>query len=132
MTFSFQFNRTQMQLIGFFLHPNYSFLLLKNWLKPPFQCFFSLKFNSLIENKKENIYFRFHAKNNRKHSATAVKMYTISENKISFIKDIEITDEKTDTMYSALSNEIEKRGRVESLSRFGSDGAGVIIGHKVA
>ena len=29
-----------------------------------------------------------------------------SENRIPFIKDIEITDEKSDTIYSALSNEI--------------------------
>ena len=33
-------------------------------------------------------------------------------------------------MYSILSNEIEKCGGVASLSRFGSDGASVIIGHK--
>ena len=31
---------------------------------------------------------------------------------------------------SALSNEIEKCGGVESLSAFGSDGASVMIGHK--
>ena len=31
-----------------------------------------------------------------------------SENRISFIKDIEITHEKAGIIYSALSNEIEK------------------------
>ena len=50
--------------------------------------------------------------------------------KISFIKDIEITDGKTDTIYSALSNKIAKCGAVESLSRFGNDGTSVIIGCK--
>ena len=55
-----------------------------------------------------------------------------SENRISFIKGIEITDEKADTIYSVLNNEIKKRGGVVSLSWFGSDGASVIIGHKVA
>ena len=51
---------------------------------------------------------------------------------LSFIKDIEITDEKADTIYSVLSNEIQKRGGVESLCGFGINGASVIIGHKVA
>ena len=37
-----------------------------------------------------------------------------SENRISFIKDIEILDEKADTIYSMLSNKIQKRGGVES------------------
>ena len=50
-----------------------------------------------------------------------------SENRISFIKDIEITHEKAGIIYSALSNEIEKCGRVESLSRFGSDWVSVIL-----
>ena len=34
-------------------------------------------------------------------------------------KDIEITDEKADIIYVALSNEIEKRSRVASLSGSG-------------
>ena len=51
------------------------------------------------------------------------------ENTISFIKDVEVTDGKSDTIYSALSNEIETSGRVASLSGFGSDWASVIIGH---
>ena len=34
------------------------------------------------------------------------------------------------TIYSALSNEIEKYDGVESLSKFESDRARVIIGHK--
>ena len=52
------------------------------------------------------------------------------ENRMSLIKNVEITDEKADTIYSALSNEIKKCGGVESLSEFGSDGASVTIGHK--
>ena len=44
----------------------------------------------------------------------------------SFVKNIEITDGKTDTIYSALSNEIERCGGVG----FGSDGVSLIIGHK--
>ena len=50
--------------------------------------------------------------------------------RISFIKDAEITDEKADTIYLALSNEIANvvGGGVESLSGFGSDGASAIIG----
>ena len=51
-------------------------------------------------------------------------------NRMSLIKDVEITDGKAGTIYSALSNEIEKCGRVENLSGFGSDGASVTIGHK--
>ena len=43
---------------------------------------------------------------------------------VSFIKDVEITNEKADTICSALSNEIE------NLRRFGSDVASVILGHK--
>ena len=34
---------------------------------------------------------------------------------MSFIKDDEIRDEKTDAIYSALSNEIEKCGGIKSL-----------------
>ena len=41
-----------------------------------------------------------------------------NENRISFIKDVEITDGKSDAMYSALYNEIEKCDGIESLSRF--------------
>ena len=37
---------------------------------------------------------------------------------------------KVNTMYSALSIEIEKCSAVESLSRFGSDEASIIIEHK--
>ena len=48
------------------------------------------------------------------------------ENKISFTKDVEITDGKADTMHSALSNENEKCGGIG----FESDRASVIIGHK--
>ena len=33
-------------------------------------------------------------------------------------------------MYSALSNENEKCDKVESLSKFGSDGASLMIEHK--
>ena len=47
------------------------------------------------------------------------------ERRISFIKDVEKT---ADTIYSTLSNEIEKCGGVE----FESDGATVINGHKKA
>ena len=49
------------------------------------------------------------------------------ENRISFIKDVEITYGKAGTIYSALSIEIVKCGGVEGLSKFGSDGAGVIL-----
>ena len=42
------------------------------------------------------------------------------------LTDGEITDGKLDTIYSALSNELEKCGTVG----FGSDGARVIIGYK--
>ena len=48
-----------------------------------------------------------------------------SENTISFIKDIEITDEKSDTIYSSLNNEIENDGGVASLSGFESHRASV-------
>ena len=30
------------------------------------------------------------------------------ENRMSFVKDVEITDDKADTIYSALRNDIEK------------------------
>ena len=52
------------------------------------------------------------------------------KSRIYFIKDVEITSGKIDTLYSALNNETEKYGVVESLSRFRSDGASVMIGHK--
>ena len=35
------------------------------------------------------------------------------ENRISFIKDVEITGKKVNTIYSTLSNEIEKYGGVD-------------------
>ena len=72
----------------------------------------------------------FYSKNNRKHLAVAVKYIKNCENRISFIKDVEITDGKADAIYSALSNKIEKCCGVENLSRFGSDGTSVIIGLK--
>ena len=52
------------------------------------------------------------------------------ENRKSFFKNVEITDEKANTVYSAPSNEIEKYGGIESLSGFESVGTSVIIGHK--
>ena len=52
------------------------------------------------------------------------------ESRISFIQDVEITNEKADTIYSALTNKVAKCGGIESLSWFGSDGASIIIGHK--
>ena len=48
------------------------------------------------------------------------------KNRKSFIKDVEITDGKAYTIYSVLSNEIEKCGE----GRFGNDGANVTTGHK--
>ena len=51
-------------------------------------------------------------------------------NGISFIKDAEVTNGKTDIIHAALGNETEKCGGVESLSWFGSDGISVIIEHK--
>ena len=58
----------------------------------------------------------FYTKNYRKHLAIAVKDMDDAENRISFIKDVAITDRKTDIIHAALSNEIEKGGGVESLS----------------
>ena len=43
---------------------------------------------------------------------------------------MEIIDGKVDMIYSALYNETEKYGRVESLSRFGNDGTSAMIWHK--
>ena len=48
----------------------------------------------------------------------------------SLMKEVEITGEKADTIYLALSNGIGKCDGVESLNEFGSDEASVIIGHK--
>ena len=41
-----------------------------------------------------------------KHLAIAVKFMKDGENRITFIKDVEITDGKANTINSALSNEI--------------------------
>ena len=56
------------------------------------------------------------------------------ENRILFIKDFKMTDEKSELLNicSALNNEIEKCGKVESLSEFQSYGACVMNGHKEA
>ena len=59
------------------------------------------KFSSFIE-KKGNI--DFYNKNNRKQLAIAVKYMKDGENRISFIKDVEITYGRADTINSALSN----------------------------
>ena len=40
-----------------------------------------------------------------------------------------MSDGKTCTTYSALSNGIEKCGEVENLTGFGNDGASVMFGH---
>ena len=53
-----------------------------------------------------------YSKNNRKHLAIAVKYIRDCENTVSFIKDVEITGGKADTIYSTLHNEIEKCGVV--------------------
>ena len=66
----------------------------------------------------------------QRHLVIAVKYMKDGVNRMSLINDVEIIDKKADAIYSALSNEIEKCGRVESLSRFGSDGAIATIGHK--
>ena len=106
------------------LHPTYSFLL-KNCLNPPFQLFFQ-KFHSFIE-KKKNIYTSiFYNRNNRKHLITTVKL----KKGIFFIKDIEITHGKINTIYSVLCNNIEKRSAIESLGWFGNNETSIIIGHK--
>ena len=55
-----------------------------------------------------------------------------NKNRLSFIKDVEITEGKSDTIYSVLNNKIEKYDGVESLNWFGSNGTSVIIGHKKA
>ena len=52
------------------------------------------------------------------------------ENKISLIIDVDITGGKANTMYSALSNEIEKCSRVESSNEIGIGGASIIIGYE--
>ena len=52
------------------------------------------------------------------------------ENRILFIKDVEITDGNADTKHLVLSTAIEKCGGIECLTWFGSDGASVIIEHK--
>ena len=49
------------------------------------------------------------------------------ENRISFNKKMLKTGWKTDTIYSALRNEIGKCGSVESFSEIRSDEASVII-----
>ena len=68
----------------------------------------------------------FYSKNNRKYLARKKWNYMAdAENRLSFINDTEITD----TINSVLSNEIKKWG-IESLSRFRSNGASAIIGHK--
>ena len=54
----------------------------------------------------------FLPKNNRKHLAIAEKYMEGGENKISFIKDVEIADGKSGTIYSALNAEVEKFGGV--------------------
>ena len=55
--------------------------------------------------KNKNIYTSFFAvKNNRKHLAIAVKYLKDGENRISFTKDVEITDGRVVTIYSALNN----------------------------
>ena len=72
----------------------------------------------------------FFSKNNRKCLAIALKCMRDGENRISFIKDVEVADGKADIIYSVLSNEIEKYGRVESMSGFGSDGPSIIMEHK--
>ena len=51
------------------------------------------------------------------------------ENRISLIKDVEITNGKAYTIYSALNNKTEKCGGFESLCGFESD-ADKMIGHK--
>ena len=71
-----------------------------------------------------------YSKSNKKHLAIAIKYMEDDKNRVSFIKDVEITDGKHDTICSTLSNKIAKCGEVESLIRFGSDRASVIIGHK--
>ena len=66
----------------------------------------------------------FYCKNNREYLAIAVKCMEDGKNRISFIKDVEITDGKADTLYSFFSNEILKCGGV----RLRSDGASIMIG----
>ena len=74
-----------------------------------FNIFFFLcqKFWSFIE-KKKIFTSIFCSKNNSKHLVIAVKCMEDGENRISFIKDVEIKSGYADTIYSALSNEIEK------------------------
>ena len=67
----------------------------------------------------------FYSKNNKKFSHCS-KIYGNGENRMSFIKDVEIRDGKADTIHSALSNEIEKCSGVG----FGSHGSSLIIVHE--
>ena len=53
----------------------------------------------ILQKKKENIFFE---KKFRKHIYIAVKWMEDGENRISFIKDVKITDGEIDAMYSAL------------------------------
>ena len=117
---------------------DFHFPLNKNWISAdqlshiPLICFFyskislhihfffSKKYRSFIEKKKgKKIYNSiFYSKNSRKYFAIAVKCVKNNENRISFIKDIEITDEKAYTIHLALNNKIEKHAAIESSSGF--------------
>ena len=74
----------------------------------------------------------FYSKSSRKYLAIVLKYMEDGENKISFIKDVEIRDGKTDAIYSVLRVETEKMCWNEGLSRFGNNGASVKIGHSSA
>ena len=94
--------------------------------------FFFVK-NFVLLSKKKIFALIFCSKNNRKYLTIAVNSMEDGENRISFIKDVEITGEKADTIYSALRNEIEKCSRVGFGSPTVPNKASVIIGHtKVA
>ena len=92
--------------------------------------FFLGNFIVLLKKKRKYVLQFSIVKITRKHLAIAVKYIKDDENRITFNKHVEITDGKTFTIYSALSNEIEKCSGVESLGGFWSDGASVMIEHK--
>lgn len=67
---------------------------------------------------------------NRKHMAVAVKYLKNGSPKVSFIKDIHLSDGKSDTIFSELVPAIEECGGFEKMSDFTSDGASAMVGSK--
>ena len=68
---------------------------------------------------------------NSKHLGIAAKYMKAGENRILFIKDIEVTNRKAEmlSINLTLNNETGKCGGIISLSEFESDGVSAMIGH---